>query len=227
MASRTLLALLLALPLALAASGVGGLARAEEPNRDARVAAARALFLEGEAAYTEGRFNVAATKLLEAYELTQSPALAFNLARTYERMSEYDLALRYFAIYLRRGEPTDEERQDVEARVTRITEAKERQARQVFTDLPSSDALTNEARVFFVRGVQMFRRGHYDAALQAFTAAHRFATLPEVLFNLAVTAERLHQDRDAADYYREYLRVRPNAADRGAVEAKIATLRGR
>lgn len=64
--------------------------------------------------------------------------------------------------------------------------------------------------------------------MQAFIAAHRFAPLPEVLYNLAVTAERLGSPRDAIDYYREYLRGLPeNAPDRGAVERKIAALRGR
>jgi len=219
MVLRALLALLVALPLALASSSTT-LAQATDVER------ARTLYLEGERDYGEGRFGEAAEKLLEAYELTQSPALAFNLARTYERMSEYDLALRYLRIYLRRGEPTAEERESVQARIGRIEEAKRRQRAQVFTDAPAADALTAEARVFFERGVEMFRRRHYDAALQAFTAAHRFAALPEVLFNLAVTSERLEQRRDAADYYREYLRVRPEAADRGAVEAKIAALHG-
>ena len=216
------LVLFLVLPLGLTAA-VPPPAVAQEAAPRADIERARALFLEAEQAYAEGRFAEAAATLLEAYELTQSPALAFNLARTYERMSEYDSALRYLRIY-QRGALSDEERADAEARVARIEEAKRRQRAQVFTEVPAQDALTAEARVFFERGVQMFRRRHYEAALSAFTAAHRFAALPEVLYNLAVTAERLEQRRDAADYYREYLRLRPEAADRGAVEAKIAQL---
>ena len=65
------------------------------------------------------------------------------------------------------------------------------------------------------------------AAMQAFTAAQRFAELPEVLYNMAVTAERMGDRRDAADYFREYLRLRPTAPDRGEVERRIRTLRGR
>ena len=71
----------------------------------------------------------------------------------------------------------------------------------------------------------MFRRRQYAAAMEAFTAAQRFAPLPEVLYNMAVTAERLHQKRDAIDYYREYLRVRRNAPDRYIVERRIRELR--
>jgi tetratricopeptide (TPR) repeat protein len=73
----------------------------------------------------------------------------------------------------------------------------------------------------------MYRRRQYEAAMQAFIAAHRFAPLPEVLYNLAVTAEKLGSRQDAIDYYREYLRSLPeNAPDRGAIEREIRRLRG-
>jgi len=63
--------------------------------------------------------------------------------------------------------------------------------------------------------------------MQAFTAALQFAPFPELLYNMALASERLQNWRDARDYYREYLRLRPNAPDRAAVEAKIAELRDR
>ena len=192
------------------------------------VARARVLFQEGNAAYDAGRFQEAAEKMKAAWELVRSPALAFNVGRAYERMSEYDEAIRFFRMYLRRGRPTDAERADVQARITALQQAKQRQSSQVFTGAPSDDELTQEARTFFLRGVAMYRRGQYEAAMQAFIAAHRFAPLPEVLYNLAVTAERLGSRQDAIDYYREYMRgLPPNAPDRGAVERKIAELRGR
>ena len=115
----------------------------------------------------------------------------------------------------------------MQERIQALREAKARARSQVFTAPPSNDELTREARTFFLRGVAMYRRGQYQAAMQAFMAAHRFAPLPEVLYNLAVTAERLGSRRDALDYYREYLRRRPDAPDRGAVERKIAALRNR
>lgn len=193
-----------------------------------RVARARVLFQEGNAAYDAGRFQEAAEKMKGAWELMRSPELAFNVGRAYERMSEYDEAIRFFRMYLRNGQPSAEERRDVQARITALREAKQRQSSQVFTGAPSDDELTREARTFFLRGVAMYRQGHYEAAMQAFIAAHRFAPLPEVLYNLAVTSERLGSRRDAIDYYREYLRGLPdNAPDRGAVERKIAELRGR
>jgi len=205
-------------------AGLASLGQAQEGDRVAR---ARALFQEGQAAYDAGRFAEAAERMERAWRLTRAPELAFNVGRVYERMSEYDKAIRFFRIYLRRGRPAGEERADIEARIEALRAAKARQRNQVFTAPPSDDELTQEARTFFLRGVSLYRQGHYDAAMQAFVAAYRFAPLPEVLYNLAVTAERLGSRRDAVDYYREYLRLRPNAPDRGHVEREIERLRGR
>jgi tetratricopeptide (TPR) repeat protein len=192
---------------------------------DSRVEKARTLFEAGQRAYEAERFAEAANKMQAAYELTKSPELAFNAGRVYERMSEYDLAIRFFRIYLKRGQPSEAERQDLRQRIAALRSAKRRQRDQVFTAPPSRDALTAEARTFFKRGVAMFKRRQYAAAMQAFTAAHRFAPLPEVLYNMAVTAERLERTRDAIDFYREYLRRSERAADRHAVEKRIGQLR--
>ncbi len=192
---------------------------------DAEVERARVLFTDGQAAYSSGNFQVAVDKMRQAYDLTRSPELAFNVARVYERMSEYDSAIRYFRIYLRRGSPTATERADIDGRITALREAKRRAQDRVFTSAPSDDELTREARTFFLRGVSMFRRSQFEAAMQAFTAAQRFAPLPEILYNMAITSERLGNTRDAIDYYREYLRLRPESVDRGHVEREIARLR--
>ncbi len=205
--------------LALCAA-LGGTAFAQDAN-----ARARTLFQEGTAAYQEGDFEAAANKFVAAYRLTRSPELAFNAGRAYERMSEYDKAIRFFRIYLRRGDVSDEAKADIQERIEALRQAKRRQREQVFTLPPSDDALVQEARTFFQRGVAMFRRRQYQAAMQAFTAAHRFAPLPEIFFNMAVTAEKMGNIRDAMDYYREYLRLRPRAADRGHVEREIERLR--
>jgi tetratricopeptide (TPR) repeat protein len=92
---------------------------------------------------------------------------------------------------------------------------------------PTSDEVTAEARTFFERGVAMFRRRRYDAALTAFTAAYRFSPLPEVIYNLAVVSERTEHLQDAIDYYREYLRAMPTDPDRASIEATVAALQAR
>lgn len=204
---------------------------ASDPAKQARLERARTLFEEAQRAYAEGRFREAARKMQVAYRLTRSPELAFNVARVFERMGETDLAIQYFRIYMRHeehhGTLTDAERADLEERTAKLRAMAERHREQLYSAPPSDDALTAEAQRFFKLGVAMFNRGEYDAAMQAFIAAHRFAPLPEVLYNLALTSERLERWRDARDYYREYLRVRPAAPDRAHVEKRIEALRSR
>ena len=202
-------------------------AQQQASNAASANARARSLFQEGQAAYASGDFAAAADKMKKAYRLTRAPELAFNIGRVFERMSEYDQAMKYFRLYIRRGQLETTERVDIEARIEALRQAKLRQRDQVFTLPPSDDQLAAEARTFFQRGVVMYRRGQYEAAMQAFTAAHRFAPLPEIFFNMAVTAEHMGSLRDAIDYYREYLRLRPSAADRGHVEREIERLRAR
>jgi tetratricopeptide (TPR) repeat protein len=214
----------IALPLLALAIGVAtsGLAHGQDA---AAVARAQQLFQQGIAAYDAGRLDEAARLLTEADGIVHSAELSFNIARVYERMGEAPQAIRWFQRYLREARPTPEERADIERRMTLMRELQQRQRDQVMTIPPTGDEMTQEARTFFERGVAMFRRRRYDAALQAFTAAYSFARLPEVIYNLAVASERTGHAQDAIDYYREYLRARPDGPDRRWVERHIEQLR--
>lgn len=214
---------LLATTLCVAAAD----AHAQGPSRRERLEQARALFLEGLQAYERGELHVAVRKLLASQRAWRNPETAFNIARCFERMGEAPRAIRWFRIYLHHGRPDAQTRADIEERIRLLEQLQQRQAGQVFAEPPSGDELTQEAATFFRRGVAMFHGGHYEAAMQAFTQAHRFAPFPELLYNMALTAERLDQTRDAIDYYREYLRLRTNAPDRAQVEQRIRELRER
>lgn len=193
-----------------------------------RVARAEAMFTEGVRAYEEGRLDEAVRAFEQAYEHSRQPELAFNIARVYERMGDPPRAIRWFRRYLDQSPQLGEhERQDIVARIASMEELARRMREQVMTVPPNEDELTQEGRVFFERGVAMFRRRRYDAALAAFTAAYRFAPLPEVVYNIAVASERTNRFQDAIDYYREYLRQRPNGSDHAWVEHHIAELRSR
>lgn len=219
---RLLLPTLLAAILSL--SALPGPSTASAQSGD-EVERARRLFQEGQQAYERGRFQIAADRMRAAYELTGSAELAFNVARVYERMSNYDEAIRFFLTYCRKADLEDKDHVDVNERIDAMREAKKRQRELVFTAPPSEDELTREARTFFERGVAMFEQGHHEAAMQAFTAAQRFAPLPEIYYNMAVVSERMGNLRDAIDFYREYLRHRDDAPDRGYVEREIERLR--
>lgn len=190
------------------------------------LARAQDLFARGVTAYEAGRLDEAARLLREADAIVHSPELSFNLARVYERMGEAAEAIRWFQRYLREARPAPEERADIERRIQAMRELERRQREQVMTVPPTDDEMTQEARTFFERGVAMFRRRRYEAALQAFVAAYNFARLPEVIYNLAVASERTGRVQDAIDYYREYLRARPDDPARAQIERRIEQLRG-
>jgi len=189
---------------------------------------AQELFTQGIAAYDAGRLDEAVRLLREADQIVHSPELTFNIARVYERMGEAHEAVQFFQRYLREARSLSaEERAQIERRIEVMRSLEHRMRDQVMTLPPTDDEMTQEARTFFERGVAMFRRRHYDAALQAFTAAYNFARLPEVIYNLAVASERTDHVQDAIDYYREYLRARPGGPDEILVQRHIEELRAR
>lgn len=216
--------LLLAVLPVVAASPTVALAQAD-------TARAAELFTQGVAAYEAGRFDEAARLLSEADRLLPSPPnpdLAFNLGRVYERMGDTTNAITMFRRYLRDGSPSDADRAAVDVRIAAMEALAERHREMIAPTLPpSTDEVTAEARTFFERGVVMFRRHRYDAALTAFTAAYRFSPLPEVIYNLAVVSERTAHLQDAIDYYREYIRAMPTDPDRATIERTIAELQAR
>ena len=75
-----------------------GDAPADSKERDAR---ARQLYNDAEADYAAGRYEQAATKFTEAYELSKRSGLLFNVANAYERMGEYRLAADNLKLYLK------------------------------------------------------------------------------------------------------------------------------
>ena len=194
----------------------------------AEVERARVLFTEGSQHYQAGRLEPALEAFLGAWRLVGSPALAYNVARTYERRGEASRAIQFYRHYLSRADADAAERAEVEGRIREIEAVERRQRDQIMTAPPSDDELTQEARTFFTRGVAMFRRRQYEAAMAAFTAAYNFARLPEVVYNIAITAERLERTQDAIDYFREYARTLPReSSERALIDHRVRELRAR
>jgi tetratricopeptide (TPR) repeat protein len=201
---------------------------AQRAPSDAQVERARQLFVTGTQHYQAGRLDEALASFLEAWRAVPGPELAYNVARTYERMGDAQHGIEFYQHYLRQAAPDAAERADVERRIAELEAIARRQREQIVALPPSQDELTQEARTFFERGVTMFRRRQYLAAMEAFTAAYNFARLPEVVYNLAVTAERLNRLQDAIDYFREYARSLPReSAERPMIDRRIAELRAR
>jgi len=85
------------------------------------------------------------------------------------------------------------------------------------------DAL-QEAKDHYDRGMAHYELGEFGAAVEEFKAAYALSQAPGLLFNLA-QASRLNKDYEQAlHFYRSYLRVRPDAANRDDVEKRISEL---
>jgi tetratricopeptide (TPR) repeat protein len=83
------------------------------------------------------------------------------------------------------------------------------------------------ARKHFERGTTLYQEGHYAEAAAAFEAAYQTLANGVVLYNLGQCYEKLGDLQRAMGYYRDYLRMVPNAEDRPLVESLIARLEKR
>jgi tetratricopeptide (TPR) repeat protein len=91
-------------------------------------ARARELFLEGEAHYAAGRYELAAERYLEAYELSQRPELLFNLGNAHERLGDYAKAAQYLSQYV--ASPRARDVVSVRERIRRLEAAAAEQQQQ-------------------------------------------------------------------------------------------------
>jgi len=202
------------------------------PPDSPQMAEVRQQFAEGMRAYQANDFDRAATLLTQVDAVIPSPELAYNIAYCYQRMADAARAIQYFRRYLETGAPSAAERTAVDVRIAQMEALATRQRDMTMTLPPTMDAMTADAATLFGSGQEMFRRRRYPAALQAFSAAAAAfqavdVEVPELVYNLAVTSERLEQLDDAADYYDEYLRQRPTDPEAARLRVHISELRGR
>jgi hypothetical protein len=114
------------------ASLLGALpASAEAPKKKAAPAQnetdseARRLYKEGDKLYAEGDYEGAVRAFEKSYELSQQPALQYNLANAYERLGRYDDGVKALQAY----EPhaAGDEREVVRRRIKKLQERADQQ----------------------------------------------------------------------------------------------------
>ena len=87
----------------------------------APVQRAQERFTEGMRAYEEGRFQDAAALLTEAYSYDPNPRIAFNIARSWERVGSDEIARQFFQLAFESSDDATVRRFSREA-ITRIDE---------------------------------------------------------------------------------------------------------
>lgn len=188
----------------------------------------RAMFARAAAAYARNDFTEAAREFRALYESAPSVEMAYNLGRVYERMGESGDAIHFFQRVLQgQPPPSDAQRTDIEGRIARLRAYEERRAAGIAAAPASQSELNQEGVTWFQRGVRLFQRGQYQAALQAFEQASRFLQSPELDFNLGMTYERLRNYPRAAEYLRQYLETRRGTPEEQPLLRRIRDLESR
>src|SRR5215207_2685671 len=88
----------------------------------------------------------------------------------------------------------------------------------------AQDTALENARKEFERGGDLFEKGDFQNAADAFMAAYKSKPFPAFVFNAAVCYEKLKDYKQAAELFKRYLSEDPRAADKAAVEKRIKTL---
>ena len=77
----------------------------------------------------------------------------------------------------------------------------------------------------FEQSARAYREGRFQDAIDLLLEARRVKPEPVLLYNLGRAYEALGKQTEAADAYAGYIAEDPRAADRRAIEGRIATLR--
>ena len=80
------------------------------------------------------------------------------------------------------------------------------------------------ARVLFELSADAYQEGRFEAAAGMLEEAYRLDPAPILLYNLARARESNGEDERAADAYRTYLELEPEADNRAQIEARIRAL---
>jgi tetratricopeptide (TPR) repeat protein len=82
-----------------------------------------------------------------------------------------------------------------------------------------------EARLLFLAGDRAFEAGRYESALSSFQRAHEITGDTALLYNIAVTADRLRRDDVALEAFESYLAAVPTSPDAPMIRSRIRILR--
>jgi tetratricopeptide (TPR) repeat protein len=82
-----------------------------------------------------------------------------------------------------------------------------------------------KAADLFKKSVDAYRKGDFQTTVDLLTQAYALDPQPVLLYNLARAQEGLGNTDAAIDAYEKFLSQEPKAADRGAIEQRLTTLR--
>lgn len=178
-------------------------------------AQAIALFKRAKANYKDGKYVEALIDFKKAYELKPTGAITYNIARCHEQLSEWKEAVAAYELF---ATETDDQREKTEA-LDKIEFLKSKLA-------PADSGEDAKYKVNIDEGKKAYSRGDYERAIDAFQKAFDIKPSPGVLFNIAKSFERMGRYEEAIEYFKQYLVLCQNCADRPDIEEQIKRLLG-
>ena len=84
---------------------------------------------------------------------------------------------------------------------------------------------TDEAKGLFAAGKAAFDAGRFADALDYFRRSYQISGRAALLYNIALSHDRLREDGRALEAYEQYLKQAPEAPNRAEVETRLAAIR--
>jgi len=162
--------------------------------------------------YEQGKYLEALEAFKEAHDAEPTAAMKYNIARSYEQLSQWSDAITWYEEYLE-VETNPRDRSQVLDKIELLK-------KRVGDDTPEG---RYEARM--AAGRTAYSRGDYERAISEFQAAFEAKADAAALYNIAKSYERMARYEEAIDYFEQYLTLEPDAPDRADVEETIRALR--
>jgi tetratricopeptide (TPR) repeat protein len=90
--------------------------------------------------------------------------------------------------------------------------------------IKSANDLRAAGREHFNKGANYFKLGRFDEAISEYEAAYEISALPQILYPIARSNHLAGHRKEAIFFYKQFLRLVPNAPNRKEVEKSIAEL---
>lgn len=175
---------------------------------------ARALAKEAAGLFEAGKYLEAIEKYRKAYDLFPAAALAYNIARSHERLSQWAEAIEWYEKYLKLASDPRDKAETLD----KIDLLKKKLG-------PDPDDPDAQYKARIMAGRKAYAAGDYEGAIEEFKAAFDIKPVTGPLFNIAKSYEQMARYEEAIDYYQQYLDLEPNASDRANIEETIKRLK--
>lgn len=168
--------------------------------------------------YKANKYEEAAARLKAAYRLVPSAALLYNTAKCYEQLGDYASAVDYYQRYLKSSVGAS----DAELVRDLIKHYRQKIGKKGVPRTPEE-----RAKAIATKGREYYRAGRFADAIAQLQHAHRVTPKSAFIYNIAKCYEKMGEYDQAIVYYKRYLGMEPQAADRQDVISIVVSLEAR